>query len=510
MNIKVQWLKQPRQVKFLGACGLDYAVTDPVRGKPKPPQAKVILFGGAAGGGKSDALIMAGLVGAIAFPGCSIAYFRRKYTELAGPGGAIMRTQQLYRSLAKWNGTQRRWTFPNGSVFEFCHAENEVDVHSYQSQQFDILLIDEASQFTRFQLRYLLTRNRATVKGVVPFCAMGSNPGGIGHGYLKREFVDVGPQEIPVDVEVEPGKFEKHLFIPSFLHDNQVLEQRDPGYRQTLENQPEEIRRALLEGDWSIFAGQYFKTFRRILHVVEEPFTPPEHWYKFASLDWGFVAPCAILWHCVEPSSGRIITYREYYGNQKTASETAEIFLEMSTYKQGEKRLPEKIHYIKASPDMWQERGLSKTRGEMAEKGESIADEFLSRDIPLEIADNRRVIGWTRVREYLKIAPDGLPFWQCTSNCTNLIRTLPELIHDPRDVEDVDDKCEDHAPEALRYGLMSRPAPGDVGSFLAGGMPGEGAANTWDFTTELDRDECSRDEYDDEQGESDGPGFYSI
>ncbi len=435
----IRWRKQPKQIEFLRACGLSYAIEG---GQSGQPVARIIFYGGAAGGGKSDALVIAGGIAATGFPGCSVGFFRREYPMLEGPGGAILRSHELFGGLAKWNGSLRRWTFPNKSIFQFCHAKTESDVYSYQSQQFDVLLIDESTQFTRFQIRYLLTRNRATVSGIIPFCAMASNPGNVSHGYHKQEFINAGPPGVPVDVEVEPGRYEKHIFIPSRLEDNQVLERRDPGYRNTLENQAEDIRRALLEGDWDVFAGQYFKEFRVAKHVIE-PVTIPDYWRRFRSIDWGYNDPCCVLWHAVD-TEGKVYTYRELYINQTLASDVAKKIVELSE--------GEQIDYTAASPDMWQKRGQMNYL-----QGECIADDFQKAGVLLVRADNDRLNGWNRIREYLKDAPDGKPYWQCFKTCFNLIRTLPELIYDEHRVEDVSDACEDHAPESLRYGLMSRP-----------------------------------------------------
>ena len=443
-RLVVPWTPQPRQYDFLQACGLSHPFDD---GEPQPPEADVILFGGSAGGGKTDSVLMVGAVAGLTWPGCNVGYFRREYPELEGPGGAIMRSHHLLTPVAKYNGQQRRWKFGNRSILQFCHCGRDQDVHGYQSQQFDVLLIDEASQFTEFQLRYLRTRNRATVKGVIPFTAMASNPGGVGHGTLKAWFIDPGIVGRPFDYEIEPGVTQRHLFIPARLTDNVILTQRDPGYQRRLESQPEEIRRALLDGDWDVFAGQYFKAFRRDKHVIT-PFAIPDHWMRFASLDWGYAAPHCLLWHAVDPSDMRVYTYREHYASQMRAAEVAQVYLDLTG--------DEQVKYVKASPDMWQERGL----GGRADAGKSIADDFLSKGIKLEPADNRRVNGWSRVREYLADGPDDLPWWQVFEPCANLIRTLPQLIHDTRNVEDVSDQCEDHAPESLRYGLMSvKPPP---------------------------------------------------
>ena len=470
INLEIEWKEQARQMDFVRACGLSYPFEG---GKPQKPVARILLYGGAVGGGKSDALIITALIAAITYPGCNIGIFRREYPQLEGPGGLIMRSHELFTKpldergkimLAKWHGGMRRWTFFNGSVIQFAHCKTEEDVYNYQSQQFDILMFDESTQFTEYQLTYLLTRNRATVSGVIPFCAMATNPGGVSHGYHKKFFINAGPEGKPMDVEVEKGAFRRHIFIPAKLEDNQVLEERNPNYRRTLESMPEDIRRALLEGDWDVFAGQYFKTFRKKDHVVE-PFAIPPHWRRFGSLDWGFAAPACFLWHALDPTMGRIYTYRELYVTQLRAGELAQKVKDMSYYEndRGE-MVEEEISYIKMSPDAFRESGL----GSSSHPGETVADEFLKLTMNVEAADNRRVLGWQRMREYLADAPDEKPYWQIFNNCTNLVRTLPELIHDKTRVEDVSGDCEDHAPEAARYFLMSRPSPNEGASFMSG------------------------------------------
>ena len=366
-----------------------------------------------------------------------------------------------------------------------------------QSQQFDILLIDESTHFTEYMIRYLQTRNRATIDGVKikgkfykfkPFMALASNPGKYSHGWHKRMFVDLGPPGTVYDVEVEPGVYMRHLFIPAFLQDNVILEQRDPGYRKRLESQPEEIKRALLEGDWTVFAGQYFKEFRYHLHVIK-PFEIPWGWSRFGCMDWGYAAPCALYWNAVDPANNRVITYRELYITEKRPEEIADLYNELS------KDDPE-IRYVAASPDIWKEKGLMKrTLG-----GETIAEVMMNKGMPLIKADNRRVMGWTRMRHYLTMAPDGKPYWLIFNTCVNLIRTLPELIHDDKKVEDVDENCEDHGPEAMRYGLMSRPSPIDAMEIYPGGLSDYGPRGSFS------REEWDEDDWEDEY--DDLPGFY--
>jgi hypothetical protein len=314
-KIDFKWKQQPRQMKFLRACGLAYALEG---GKPKPAEAKVIGFGGAAGGGKSDALVMMSIIACCTYSGIAVGYFRRKFTQLEGSGGAIWRSTQLLaplvdKGLVKWNGSLYRWTFFNGSVIQFAHLQHEHDVQNYQSQQFDIIALDEGTHFTRFQYRYMLTRNRSnTAEMPRPFMAIATNPGGVGATWFKGEFVKAGEPETVMDVEVEPGLYEQHLFIPSRLSDNLALEERDPEYRRNLMNQPEHIRRQLLDGDWDAVEGVAFPEWRANVHIVQ-PFEIPDEWIKFRSMDWGYAKPYAIHWFAVD-WDGRLYCYRELNG----------------------------------------------------------------------------------------------------------------------------------------------------------------------------------------------------
>ena len=458
-----------------------------------------VLYGGAAGGGKSDSLLIEGLRQAD-MPTYRAIIFRRTFPELQE---LIDRSLELFPRCipgAKWNEQKKRWTFPSGATYRFAHMQHEADKHEYQGHQYQYIAFDELTHFTEGMYLYLISRCRTADPRLRCYVRAATNPGGVGHGWVKRRFIDVcspvpdGPRRYEATMGVwwqpmrpgpaytDPDTGLLRAFIPSRVFDNRKLVEADPQYIKRLLSLSEDERRALLEGDWDVFSGQYFREFRREKHVVDPPFMPPPSWVCFASMDWGFAAPCAVLWHAVDPASGRVVTYRELYVTSRHPSEVAVKFKELSA--------GEDIRYVKASPDMWQERGL----GSKVQGGESIAEVFINAGIPLEPADNRRVIGWTRVREYLRDAPDDLPWWRANSCCENLLRTLPELIHDERNVEDVDGDCEDHAPEALRYALMSRPSPiSDDAGVLAGGWPGAGMRNI-DFDTETGLDEDDDDE----------------
>lgn len=448
-KIQIPWWPQPRQLTFMRACGLAHPFDG---GSPQPAQAKVIGYGGAAGGGKSDALMGAGIVAGLSYPGINIGYFRRRYTQLEGPGGAVMRSQALLTSWCKWQGQFRRWTFPTRSILQFCHVDSEAELENFQSQQFDVLLFDESTQFTEAMIRYLVgSRLRATTdnEDFVPFAAEGTNPGSVRHGEFKRQFVQAGEPEKVHQVEVQPGKYESHIFIPAYLADNQILEKRDPSYRQNLENLPDVLRRQLLEGDWDIFAGMYYPEYSTAIHVVA-PFEIPDYWRRFRSLDYGLDCTACYWW--AVSTDGRCYIYRELYEKNLSLSMAARKIVDMTP-------ASEKMAYTVASPDLWNRRqtdGTPTGEEEMRKYGLN----------GLVRAEDSRVMGWRILREYLQPYPDinahviggmSARLLIFRGACPNLERTLPEFIFSTRVPEDVSDSCEDHAGESIRYGACSRP-----------------------------------------------------
>jgi phage terminase large subunit len=370
---------------------------------------------------KSDALLGVAIVAGLYFPGINIGYFRREYPQLEGPGGAIMRSQELMSAWSDWNGTQRRWTMPTGSILQFCHCKNEEDVFNYMSQQFDIILLDEGTQFTRFIYRYLLSRNRSTKNGIVPFMAIATNPGNVGHAYFKAEFVDCGAPEQVHSVEVEERVFEDHIFIPAFLADNEILEKRDPMYRKKLESQPEIYRKQLLEGDWDSFAGQYFPEFNRKIHTCP-PFDIPKWWKRFRSLDYGLDMTACYWW--ATSTDGKCFITRELHQPGLRLSAAAQKIVSMTPRN-------EEIAYTEASPDLWNRRQETGTSGR----------ELMAREgLYLTKARHDRIAGWRTLREYLAPYEDEMGVMtarlQIFDHCTNLIRCLPQLLHDEHNPED--------------------------------------------------------------------------
>ena len=401
-------------------------------------RARHTAYGGARGGGKSWAMRRKFILLALRYPGLNLLLLRRMLPELR-ENHLIPMQRELY-GFAVYNSAERVFRFPNGSRIKLGYCDTMQDVYQYQGQEYAVIGLEEATHFTEEQMRFLTTCNRTTRKDFSPRMYYTCNPGNVGHAWVKRLFIDrlYAENENPND----------YLFIPARIYDNKVLLDADPNYIRQLEALPEELRRAHLDGDWDAHAGQYFREFSRDRHVIE-PFEIPSWWRRFRSMDWGYNDPCCVLWHAVD-GENRVYTYRELYVRETRAGEVAAMVLELSR--------GESISYTVASPDMWQKRGAVLS-GAGGFEGETLAELFTSSGLSLTPADNSRVPGWNRVRDFLAVAPDGRPNWLCFSDCRNLIRQLPALQFDQHNREDAADG-DDHAPEALRYALMSRPHAG--------------------------------------------------
>ena len=412
---------------------------------PQPAQipffestARHICYGGARGGGKSWAMRRKFVLLALNYAGLRLLLLRRTLAELEG--NHIFPLLNDLNGIAKYVESKKMFKFPNGSFIKLGYCDAEKDVYQFQGQEYDVIGLEEATHFTETQRTFIMTCNRGVRDDFTPRMYYTCNPGGVGHDWVKRLFIDrdFNDNEDPSD----------YVFFQAKVTDNAVLMDKDPGYIKQLQALPEDLRRAHLDGDWDVIEGQYFKEFRRDKHVCN-PFEIPAHWKRYRSMDWGYNDPCAVLWGAMSPD-GHMYIYRERYQNQTLASEMARLIKEDSGL--------EKICYTVASPDMWQKRGtIIKTAGGFA--GECVADAFIKGGIPVIAADNSRVVGWNRVREWLRDAPDGTPYLQIFDNCTNLIKYMPMMQYDPHNKEDVADGLPDHAPESLRYMLMSRPSP---------------------------------------------------
>lgn len=441
-DVVFPWYPQPRQMDALSICGLSPILFG---NKPNPPLARLIGYGGAAFGGKTDLDLGVAAIAGLAFSGCKVGFFRRTYQELEGSDGAIERSRELFDGFGTYNETKHRWHFKTGSRLYFRHCQNEQDRFNYQSQAWDILIIDEATHFSWVIVDYLITRNRPTgdFEGLVPFALMTTNPGNIGHAWFMDLFdttKEDGEHEQVKRRLTQNDKYENTVFIPALLEDNPIGLERDPEYPARLEARDPAVARALRHGDWLVFAGQAFPTWSRERHVIA-PFEIPDHFPRWRAMDYGFVHPTAVYWFAQDPDTGRVFVYRELHKSGLTDRQQARRIVAMTPS-------GERIWFTYASPDMW-------ARKNMEDKVTTSAQEFLAEGVMLTRANNDRLEGKRAIDRALADGPDGKPMLQVFSTCTQLIRTIPLLIRDENNPEDVQKMDGDDPYDGVRYGFSN-------------------------------------------------------
>lgn len=354
-------------------------------------------------------------------------------------------------SMGKYNIRERTWKiFTSGapSYIHFGHCKNESDVYNYHSAQYDAMYFDELTHWTEFQYTYLLTRLRPNVVGAKPFVKASANPGGIGHAWVRRrwrlfdmaiQFMVYKPDQEPDQLVASPSR----CFVPAFVTDNLWIVKNDPNYIERLKSSP--FKRQLLDGDWSVFSGQAFPEIVGGLHFIHS-FPIPKEWPRWISLDYGYSRPFSCHWHAQNPNTGRIYTYRELYGPGIKEVDQAKRVVGMSVA-EGQ---PEKLQACIADPSVFSPRGGQS----------SISDIWQQNGLIVIKGNNDRKGGKARMHSYLSMGPDKKPWWQIFNDrCPNLARTLPELVLDEHDTEDVDSSQEDHAYDECRYFLMHIRAP---------------------------------------------------
>lgn len=410
----------------------------------------VTLYGGAKGGGKSKGLRDILLIRRFQYPGTHAGLFRQTYPELEG--NHIRPLFKDYPGLREfWNDSKKLLSLPNGSSLQFCHCQGEKDVSLYQGREFEDLAIDEVGQWPEPLFRTLQGSNRSSTPGFRPRVLLTANPGGLGHQWLKRVFIEkrLNSREDPSD----------YAFIQALVDDNPALIQNDPGYVRRLEAEPNEaLRKAYRYGDWDVFAGQFFGELSREVHLIPA-FEIPPHWRRFGSYDFGFNHPAAFGWFAGD-EDGNVFLYREYLKAQRRVDQFAADI----------KKFPDtlRLDYIKAGHDCWAKKAVIRTG-----TPPTIAEEFQNQGITLSRAQTDRVQGANQVRNYLA--------WQKTASgrdeprffifdtCPITYDTLGRMQTDPDCVEDVlkvdasegDPMTGDDGYDMVRYGLMSRPQIAD-------------------------------------------------
>lgn len=422
--------------------------------------ADEVLFGGAAGGGKSYGQLVDALIYALKYPRSRQLILRKTFPELEH--SLIFVSLGFYpKSVCRYSVSAKKWTFVNGSVIEFGCCAAKTDVLRYQGAEYDVVRFDELTHFTEEQYTYLISRVRG-VNSYPKSVKSSTNPGGIGHSWVKRRFID-GFE--PGKSHTDPETGARRMFIPSMVQDNVFLMRADSGYIKRLEQLPDNERRALLHGEWDIFDGQVFTEWknsvlgrrtRRWSHVIE-PFDIPREWRRFRAFDFGYAKPFAVSWYAVD-EDGRAYNYRELYGCtgepdvgvRWTAQKIADRIREIEDSE-------DKDCHITgiADPAIWNSTGSADG---------SIADMMESRGVYFEKGKHDRLAGKMQVHYRLAFDDEGLPMIYFFENCRNIIRTLPQLGYDPTRPEDVDTSQEDHLYDALKYFLMSNPIAARVSS----------------------------------------------
>jgi hypothetical protein len=409
-----------------------------------------LLFGGAAGGGKSDFLLIDFWAGVMKYgKNWRGILFRKTYAELEE---LLKRAGELYvplggRFLAKRN----EYAFPNGAYIRFKYLENDNDVANYQGHQYTWIGFDELGNYpSDFAWRYMISRCRSAA-GVPCYMRATANPGGAGHAWIRARFIDgFEPYKTHRTVETASGGAGvtvSRCFIPSLIEDNPTLMRNDPGYAERLKLLPNHQYRALRKGDWDVFAGQVFDEFRREKHVVKPFPLEPGCWKRFYSLDWGFATPFSLGKWAVN-AEGRMVRYGEWYGAdlgefnkglKMGASAAAEHAWEWA--------VAEGVTEIVADTACWNRTD---------DKELSVAEKWEEAGFTMIRANKDRKNGKMMFHQQLiTLGEDNKPMMLIFDTCANFIRTIPAMVPSPADPEDVDTKLEDHIYDESRYAVMS-------------------------------------------------------
>ena len=426
---------------------------------------KHVGFGGARGGGKSWSVRTKAKILAATYPGIKLLIVRRTFPELVN--NHINQLRDELHGLAKYNKTEKVFTFPNGSTIKFGYCNNDKDLDQYQGAEYDVIFLDEATQLQEMWIKKIT----ACVRGVNDFpkrIYYTCNPGGASHGYFKRLFIDK---------QYESGEDPaEYAFIQALVTDNKALMASQPDYIKQLEALPPKLKEAWLHGRWDIFEGQFFEDFRttpdiqkcvdagiteeealkqhRWTHVIE-PFDLNKGdcrgWHIMRSYDFGYNKPFSLGYWAVD-YDGVLYRIMEMYGCTQTPDEGVkwspdEQFKKISEFERQHPWLKDrKIVDSVADPAIWD-----------SSRGVSIAETAEKYGIYFTPGDNQRIPGWMQVHYRLQFDHNGYARMYVFNNCKAFIRTMPLMMYSETHPEDLDTKLEDHCPDEVRYMCMSRP-----------------------------------------------------
>jgi len=399
-----------------------------------------VLYGGAAGGGKSYAMLVDPLRYAhrTAHRGLII---RRSMPELRE---LIDKSRELYPKAfpgCKYKEVEKLWNFPSGAKIEFGFLERDADVYRYQGQAYSWIGFDEITHLpTEFSWNYLASRLRTTDSEIVPYMRCTANPGGVGATWVKKRYID----PCPTNTSFEGADGLTRKFIPARLQDNPFLA-KDGRYEKMLKALPPTQRQQLLEGNWDVAEGAAFTEFEAMSHIIT-PFEIPIHWERIKGIDYGYASESACVWGTVDPSDGTLIIYRELYRKGLLGTELGEMLTNM------EMEDPFSVPGV-LDTSCWSRTGTT---------GPTVGETLQRAGHKLRRADKNRIQGKIQIHEYLKIKQSGRPRIQIFNTCPNLIRELQSIPLDKSNPEDVNTHAPDHAYDALRYLIMSRPRINDT------------------------------------------------
>ncbi|MEA4920796.1 MAG: phage terminase large subunit [Clostridiaceae bacterium] len=444
---KIIWSPQPRQREFMQ------------RGEFEA------LYGGAAGGGKSDALLAEALR-QVSVPHYRGLILRKTYPQLSQ---LVDRSAELYPkavSGAVFNQTRHLWQFPSGAKIYFGSMQHAEDRVNYQGKRFDYIAFDELTQFSWEEYSYMFSRCRPGGEGTRCYIRASANPGGRGHGWVKERFITPAPPMTPVYDEISlmlpdggiEAKRQGRVFVPSTVFDNRILMKSDPLYAYRLAMLPEAERKALLYGDWDSFWGQVFLEWRndpsrylsrRGTHVIS-PFIVPQSWSIYRGFDFGYTRPFSVGWYAIDHDR-RAYRIRELYGctgtpNEGVRWEPLRIAEEIKKIERDDPNLKGKRVRGIADPSIFDES-----------RGESVGAMMERAGIYFDRGDNSRIAGKMQMHHRLAFDDEGMPMLYVFSTCRNFIRTIPALVYDSVNVEDIDTDGEDHIYDECRYVLMEYP-----------------------------------------------------
>lgn len=409
---------------------------------------KHVGYGGARGGGKSWFVRTKSKLLCVRYEGIRILIVRRTYPQLQENHIEPLRNE-IPKILAKYNQTEKKFFWKNGSTIKFMYCNNDKDLENFQGQEYDVIFIDEATQLSEHQIKVIT----ATCRGVNRFpkrIYYTCNPGGQGHAYIKRIFIsrDYMDGENP----------EEYAFIQALVQDNVALMATQPDYIKNLEALPPKLRKAWLEGSWDIFEGQFFEEFiddkehyedRRWTHVIE-PFEIPPDWHIVRSYDFGYGKPFSMAWWAVD-YDGVLYRILELYGCTSEPNEGVkwipdEQFRKAREIEQSHPWLKGKKITGVADPSIWD-----------GSRGDSVASTAAKYQLYFDKGINDRIPGWMQVHYRLAFDENGYPMMYVFSNCKAFIRTIPTLMYSETNPEDLDTTLEDHVADETRYMCMSRP-----------------------------------------------------